>query len=285
MLNVLGTLARVLPAVVQIQTLSSAEAEISNLKETVDALETLVDDYDKEVIELCEALEQAKKNSLIQCLISRAQFGNTQPYSDELKLFAVTLAFYSSRAYDFVRNSFDKCLPHLKSVHRWFENVGGNPGFTAESFALLKERVAEDGKKGQQVICNIQFDSMSIKKLLEFDGKQTHGYVNLGLEEENDDDTKLATDCLVFQVVAMNSNWKLPIGYFSTAGMKGKDLANLVKIALRKLYDIGVWTPSITCDCPSDHICMFRELGACFDLQSGLFSLIPVILLNLSTSS
>ncbi len=55
---------------------------------------------------------------------------------------------------------------------------------------------------------------MSIRKHVEWDGKQFRGYVDLGTGI-NDDSLPEATDALVFMAVAVNGSWKVPCGYFS----------------------------------------------------------------------
>ena len=53
---------------------------------------------------------------------------------------------------------------------------------------------------------------MSIFEKLTFDGKKITGSVDYGgaLHGENE----LATNILMFMAVSINSNWKIPLGYF-----------------------------------------------------------------------
>lgn len=53
-----------------------------------------------------------------------------QKYSPQLRSFALTLHFYSPRAYNFVRNTFDTCLPHTRTIEKWYQSINGQPGFT-----------------------------------------------------------------------------------------------------------------------------------------------------------
>ena len=64
-------------------------------------------------------------------------------YPQELKSFAITLQFYSSRAYNYVRQTFDLCLPHEKTVRNWYSAVDAEPGFTAEAFSTLEKKGRE----------------------------------------------------------------------------------------------------------------------------------------------
>ena len=58
-------------------------------------------------------------------------------YSPELRSFALTLYFYSPHAYRYVRKSFDTCLPHPRTIGKWFKTVDGRPGFTQEAADAL----------------------------------------------------------------------------------------------------------------------------------------------------
>lgn len=49
---------------------------------------------------------------------------------DELKCFALTLHFYSPKAYKYVRNTLNKCLPHCRTIQKWYENIHCKPGFS-----------------------------------------------------------------------------------------------------------------------------------------------------------
>lgn len=52
-------------------------------------------------------------------------------------------------------------------------------------------------------------DEMSIKKQIEWNGKENVGFVDLGTNEE-DDSLPAATNALVFLLVLLNGNWKIP---------------------------------------------------------------------------
>ncbi|XP_060760936.1 uncharacterized protein LOC132870934 [Neoarius graeffei] len=188
-------------------------------------------------------------------------------YPPELKAFALTLHFYSAKAYKYVRKCFDFALPHPSVIKKWYSGVNGEPGFTEESFAALKLKVEKAKEKGSEVICTLMMDEMVIKKHIEWDGSKFHGYVDIGVGIY-DDTTPLAHDALVLMVVAMNSNWKIPVGYFLINGMSGEEKANLVQQCLTRLHDVGVNCVSLTCDGPSCHLEMLEELGATMNVPA-----------------
>jgi hypothetical protein len=53
---------------------------------------------------------------------------STAQYSPEIRVFASTLQFYSTRAYEYVREKFCKALPDVSTIRKWFSNIDGSPG-------------------------------------------------------------------------------------------------------------------------------------------------------------
>ena len=62
--------------------------------------------------------------------------------------------------------------------------------------------------------------------------------------------------------VGLNKSWKVPVGYFFIDGLSGEEHANLVKLCIKKLHDVGVDVIALVCDGPSCHFTMLRALGA-----------------------
>ena len=176
--------------------------------------------------------------------------GKNATYPDELKSFAITLQFYSTNAYNFVRETFKLALPHPSVIRRWYSSIPGSPGFTQSAFLALKHRVDEAESKGRKVMIALMSDEMSIRKHVQWDGKQLHGYVAVG-NDDFDDSAPVAKDALV--MMALNDSWTIPCGYFLINGLTGDERANLIQSCIERLYDIGVIVVSLTCDGPSCH--------------------------------
>lgn len=104
-------------------------------------------------------------------------------YSPQLRCFALTLQFYSSRAYDYVRKCFKNLLPHPATLRRWYTVVDGKPGFTDEAFQLIKQR--------SPVICNVVLDEMSIRSQVIYKQDRLMGYVDLRTEDKATDSCPL----------------------------------------------------------------------------------------------
>lgn len=62
-------------------------------------------------------------------------------------------------------------------------------------------------------------------------------------------------------VVAVNDNFKLPVGYFLIDGLGALERSNLVKQCLTKLSDVGVHVVSLTFDGASSNLAMANNVG------------------------
>ena len=199
--------------------------------------------------------------ALMKRVISTKSHGKGRKYSDELTAFALTLQFYSSKAYEYVRKTFNLALPSQSHIRSLYSKIPAEPGFTEPAFVELKKKVEEANRNGKQVVCSLLLDEMAIKKHISFDGKKFRGFVDLGNEIE-DDSSPHAKEALVFMAVCVNNSWKIPCAYFLIDGLNGAERANLINICIQRLSDIGVRVISVTCDGPSCHFKMMKELGA-----------------------
>ena len=213
----------------------------------------------------CEEMVKSTFSGVPLELINRMmqrKTGKGCAYSPELKSFALTLQFYSTKAYEFVRRTFNLALPHPAQIRRWYSKVPAEPGFTEPAFRALRAKVEQLKPSRKQIVCSLMIDEMAIKRYVYWDGKRYRGYVDIG-NDIVDDSTPVAKEALVFMVVSINGSWKIPCGYFFIDGLSGAEQANLVKICLKKLYDHGVYVAALICDGPSCHLSMFTELGIC----------------------
>ena len=218
----------------------------------------------------CEETLERDFSSVPLALLKRmnSNSGKGCKYSPELKSFALTLQFYSSKAYEFVRKTFNLALPHQVQVRKWYSKIPAEPGFTEPAFKALQFKVEEANKKGQKVICSLMLDEMAIRKHVSWDGVKFRGYVDVGNGAEENDSSPVAKDALVLMAVAVNGSWKVPCGYFLVDGLSGKERANLVQVCIKKLSDVGIEVVSLTCDGPSCHFTMLQQLGACLDIEN-----------------
>lgn len=60
-------------------------------------------------------------------------------YPIELRAFALTVNFYSPKAYYYIRQVFENKLP-APSLRSWYGSTRGSPGFTLEAVEILKKK-------------------------------------------------------------------------------------------------------------------------------------------------
>lgn len=174
-------------------------------------------------------------------------------YTPEFRKFCLTLNFYSPRAYNYVRKTFQSSLPHPKTIYNWYRNINGSPGFTEESFKLLESKTQCSGKK---IICALVADEMAIRPQ---NIKGGHGQVDLGAGA-TESSTK-ATEAYTFILVCLNEHWKIPLGYFLVHGLSGEQKSNTIKICLTKCEEVGVKVVALTFDAHATNISAMELLG------------------------
>lgn len=199
---------------------------------------------------------------------------STQKYTPCLRSFALTLSFYSPRAYNFVRNSFNHSLPHLSTISKWYQAIDGTPGFTHESIIALKLKRQEAMSQGRDIFCNLILDEMSIRRQIEWTGQKFSGYVDIGTKLDSDILPE-AKEVLVFMLVCVNSSWKIPVGYFFLDGLTGIEKAELVKRCLEFIHESGVTVTSLTFDGAPVNFTMASYLGADFKNVQNIKSSFP----------
>ena len=127
-------------------------------------------------------------------------------YHDQVKEFALTLYFYSAKAYKYVRSIIP--LPHPSLLRKWLSSVN----FSKEAFTALESKVS---KKAIKRDCCLIIDAMSIRKQTVWEPKNDRyvGFVDYG--EGGlvlDDPDTLASEAHVFLLVGTRSHWKCPVG-------------------------------------------------------------------------
>ena len=226
----------------------------------------LLSDQSAEAIEASFSQEAA---SIIQRQLGRSQKKlSCNKYPEELRKFALTLQFYSGKAYSYVRKIFSNALPHPQTLSKWYNCVDGEPGFSEQVFSSLRNMTAQKG----MMLCSLMMDEVAIRKQIDYDGKRYVGYVDMGLPIDDQAGLHVAREALVFMIVSMTEYWKVPIGYFLIDGLGSHERANLVTIGVTKLHECGVKVISLTFDGCSANCMMVSELGGCLMPQNQICS-------------
>jgi len=166
-------------------------------------------------------------------------------YKASLRQFALSLHYYSPKAYHYVRHKFHNNLPHPKTISKWYRLFNGEPGINTEALEAIKQRVRLTPYK---LIGALIFDEMTVRKHIDYcnDGRFV-GYVDCGNNMECDN-TKEVREALVFCVVCMNQPWKLPVAYYLINGISSEQKCNLTIQCLTAIHETGLLIVSLTCD-------------------------------------
>jgi hypothetical protein len=244
------------------QKLRRRESKAKNMKQLINTLKKKL--FIKE--EEAELLHN-NFDGLRLSLFNNAMKNNKAPlcgrrYSDEIKEFAVTIQYYSPKAYNFLRTIIPLPAPSL--IKRWARSVDCEPGFITEALDILKSEIQGHSEKKD---CCLVFDAMAIRKQTLWDPKQDEfvGFVNYGPAQIESPET-MASEALVFALVGLRSHWKCPIAYFLIDKLSASVQAELVRKALVLTAEIGLKVWCITSDGTSSNVATFKLLGCIFGL-------------------
>ena len=231
-----------------------AQVEIIKLQKKVKVLKETVCQHNKCIQNMKQLMEDLKEKRLVSNQqhellahnfegvsghlfadqASNAKYGNKHSswYSLETKQFAVTLHYYSPKAYDFVCKVL--ALPHPSSIHSWAASVNCEPGFLCDIIKLLGGMVQNKSSASDVVLI---VDAMSLYKGTWWDPKEwcyvgTVDY-GTGLPEAEDE---LATEALVFMISSISGHWKHPIAYFLQNKISAEVLTQLIQDCIGLLH-------------------------------------------------
>ena len=184
-------------------------------------------------------------------------------YSEELKKFALTVNFYSHKAYSFLRKIYK--LPHPSSIKQWTASVNCEPGFLSEVFRDLEK---QSESKPDMVDCALLIDAMAIRKQVIYDQARSKysGFVDYGnLIPENTEWS--ASEALDFMLTGLKNHWKCPVGYFLIDKCNAETQVSLNKTCLSLAADHGLRIWSITCDGTYTNFASLKGLGCKFSTK------------------
>ena len=244
------------------QQLRRSKQKVTTLNEVISVLEEKSLITSKEA----EGLQSTFENKQLQFLYNLKANLKASPsgrrYSDEMKEFALTVYFYSPKAYKYIRSIIP--LPNQSLIRKWSTSLKCNPGFIEEAFTSLSDLISGSPINKD---CCLVIDAMSIRKQTLWDAEKDRysGFVDLGDEVQSDKSAKLASEALVFLLVGTRSHWKCPIGYFLVDKISAKDQAKLVSKSLEMAAKAGLKVWSVTADGTAVNLRTFEFLGCNFN--------------------
>ncbi|GLV43869.1 hypothetical protein CBL_11551 [Carabus blaptoides fortunei] len=248
----------------QIRTLQRAQ---SRNRKTIKSMKLLLKELrnnrylDEDNYETLRNIPTFQQQILTRQLQGKKKLPKTRKYEAEIRSFALTLHYYSPAAYEYVRQKFDSNLPHPKTLYRWYKNMNGNPGFTEEAFAAIK---VKSSNSTNPIYCTLVMDEMAIYSASHYDGSNYFGYIDMGTGIEVDTN-ELAKSVLVFLLVAINENWKIPVAYFLCNTVKAVEKKTLVLNCIKLANDAGVKVVALTFDGTTTNLATVRSLGCELD--------------------
>lgn len=182
-------------------------------------------------------------------------------YPTQLRAFALTVNFYSPKAYNYLREVFNNKLPAPSTIRSWYSNTKGLPGFTLEAVEILKQRCEAAGDK--KLYACLTMDEMAIRQQIQWSKVENRfvGYVDHGLIIPDPNDLPLTKEALVYLITCINERWKIPVAYFLVAGLTAKERADITRSVLEFIAPSGIEIIAITFDGLPANISMCKELG------------------------
>ena len=186
----------------QQKKIKTLQQKVRRKEKKVSTLKGLIDDLSsKQLINNDIATTLNENFSGLTLELIKNQFNNQSKldprgrrHNDEAKKFVLTLNFYSSRAYEYVRTVFS--LPHSRSLSSWTSSVECSAGLFQDVFAKLKTLVND---------CSLICDAMSIMEKIFYNrstGKYD-GYIDYGKDIVIEDEDVVAKKALVSMLVTL----------------------------------------------------------------------------------
>ena len=148
------------------QQVNTLQKKVKRLERKLEIQKNLLDILQQE-----NQLQSAKLGSIDGCLseLVENQAKNVcrktkKVYTDNIKEFAMTMHYYSPKAYEYLRSKLE--LPTSRTIQRWLESVECEPGFLTDILKLVNERNGEIFIALLLIACPYEKDSMLTKLIL-----------------------------------------------------------------------------------------------------------------------
>lgn len=208
----------------------------------------------------------------MDCLLNGIELGSK--YNETVRMFSLNLRYLSPRGYEYIRNKFDRNLPHTATIRKWFSlsNAGANGGFIDCVLQMLKKLADENHLQNKTIYVSIAFDEMAIRKHVEWlhHKKKFSGFINFGTKQSTDDIPPIATNALVAMLNGINTKITIPIAYYFITNLIAEEKAIMIASIVQTLTEIGIVVKSITSDGLKTNFAAYQILGASFDAENML---------------
>lgn len=178
----------------------------------------------------------------------------------------------SPRAYNYVREKFDKNLPHVSTIRKWYQHSNTcEPGINPEVILALGDLVNEKKKNGEELLCSVCFDEMSIRRHVAWlnTSKKFSGFITYGQRTESGVFLPVANNVIVFLVTCLNTanRVSLPIAYQGIKSLNGLEKSQLIDEVVKEIVAIGAIVVNLSFDGIATNKTACEILGASFDID------------------
>lgn len=204
--------------------LYASSYKIKKARQTIKSLQTVLKDLQTRNLltsqesDILKHLDQGTKELVKREIRKKKKLPVNKTYNVALRQFALSLHFYSPKAYNYVRYKFYNSLPHPKTISRWYQSVHGEPGIITEALEAIKRRA---NSVSHRLVGTLVFDEVAIRQHIDYYKGKMVGYVDCGKLIECDT-AQIAKEALVYCVTCMNDTWKMPVAYFLLNGINAE---------------------------------------------------------------
>lgn len=196
-------------------------------------------------------------------------------YTEKARMFCLSLHYYSPRAYDFLRETFENNLPHSKTIKSWYANsdLRGDPGIQEDNIKRLKQFAKRfEDEHGSRIMCSLVFDEMFIRKQVFWSLQQLDyiGHIDFGQDSISEEKT-IAKQVMLFMLNGLNVDFEFPVAYFFIDTLNAQQRKDLLLEIIKCVTSCGVRITNLTFDGYSANTTMCKLFGANLDIASPSF--------------
>lgn len=151
--------------------LYASSYKIKKARQTIESLQTILKDLQTRNLltsqesDILKHLDQGTKELVKREIRKKKKLLVNKTYNVALRQFALSLHFYSPKAYNYVRYKFYNSLRHPKTISRWYQSVHGEPGIIIEALEAIKRRA---NSVSHRLVGTLVFDEVAIRQHIDY---------------------------------------------------------------------------------------------------------------------
>lgn len=226
--------------------------------------------------------QKQELEEIIECMC-KGRIGK-KSYAESVRLFCMSIAYYSPRAYEYIRKKFNDHLPSKSTMSNWLanSNIDASPGICSISLKIVEERANEMKKRGKELICNLVFDEMAIRKNVQYcqHMRSEVGYITYGPQvsrngsskcstsdiddssEEYEEDLPEANQVIVYMLCGINDFFQIPIAHHFIRSLNFEYRSKLSLDIIKEVSKHNIKIVNVTFDGYASNVTMCQSLGA-----------------------